>query len=87
MVQQAGVNLGRRLVAAADDEDLGGRRARGLRLGGVHSVEKLPEGVQQCCVVARSKDLGHKRALRPQEVARQLQRIQHERRLQACVRR
>ena len=52
-IQQPGVDLGRRLIPLADDEDLGRGVAGGGGLGGLHAVEQLLERIQQCIVVLR----------------------------------
>lgn len=50
-VKQAGVDLGGRLVAQADHEDLGRGVSRGCRLCCLHLLKQLLEGVQQRIVV------------------------------------
>ena len=52
-IQQAGVDLGRRLIPLADDEDLCRGVTGGGRLRGLHAVEQLLESVQQRIVVLR----------------------------------
>ena len=55
-VQQAGVNLGGRPVPQADHKDLSRGVAGGCRLGGLHLVKQLLEGVQQRIVVLGPAD-------------------------------
>ncbi len=50
-VEQAGVNLGGRLVAEADHKDLRRGVPRGGRLCGLHLVKELLERVQQRIVI------------------------------------
>ncbi len=52
-IEEARVDARGRLVAFAGDEDLGGRVTRRHRLGRVHAVEQLVEGVQESVVVLR----------------------------------
>lgn len=52
-VQQAGVDLGGRLVAEAHHKDLGRGIPGGRGLGGLHPVKQLPKCVQQRAVVLR----------------------------------
>lgn len=70
VVEQARVDLGGRLVATADDEDLGRRAAARRRLGRIDAREELAEGVEQRRVVAGAKDLHAARSLAPQRFLR-----------------
>jgi hypothetical protein len=50
-VQQAGVDLGGRLVALADNKDLGRGVTGGRRLGGLNLGKELLEGVDEGGVI------------------------------------
>ncbi len=61
-VEELGVELVRRLVALADDEDLGRLHARRVRLGRVDALEELLQHPHQRLVVLGAEDLGHEPA-------------------------
>mmetsp|Transcript_24312 Transcript_24312/g.67596 ORF Transcript_24312/g.67596 Transcript_24312/m.67596 type:complete len:335 (+) Transcript_24312:1729-2733(+) len=85
-VEQPGVNLGGRLVAHANHEDLG-RCVTGSRgLVGLDLGEQLLEGVQQSVVVLGPEDLCDKSPLGDEELRGKLEGLQHEEGLRGGLR-